>query len=335
MNEENKQPEMELLSKYLAGEATPEEAMQLHESLNNGNNKEEYNKVVQLWNRLPNATPKVVTSAEEEWAKLEKKIKHPQKTIVRKLTLNSLAIAASIIGLILVISYAVFFNDNKEQVAKVTQGEKVIKASTEVITETLPDASVVTISKNSTVAYSGSFNNVNREISLNGEAYFNVVPDKTKPFIISVDKLKIKVVGTSFNVRDISAGKMIEVQVQSGIVKMFTTQEEITVVKGQTGIYDKDDGKLNLKDTIDINSISYATKTFSFSDLSFVEACRYLEKAFNVIIKIDAQKFSDCRLTAQFNNKPLEYILDIISATLNSSYKKQGNTIYIVGEGCQ
>jgi ferric-dicitrate binding protein FerR (iron transport regulator) len=92
---------------------------------------------------------------------------------------------------------------------------------------------------------------------------------------------------------------------------------------------------LNVKNELDLNSISYATKTFYFNDLPFVDACRYLEKAFNIIIKLDEQKFAECRLSAEFNNKSLDYILDIISATLNSSYKKQGNTIYITGEGCQ
>lgn len=337
MNDENKQRGIELISKYLAGEATPEEAMELHASLGDKENKEEYDKVVQLWKQLPSSVnTDDVPDAREEWRKLNERIKPDAKAKIRRLPFSRFAIAASIIGLILIISYGLFTADKKEQVAKNKEKIDVIKTATvEIISDTLPDGSVIILNKHSSVAYSSNFNKNNRETELKGEAFFNVVPDKTRPFIIAIDEVRIKVVGTSFNVRSIPSNGNIEVQVQSGIVKMYTTEKEITVTKGQTGIYSKEGGDLELKDILDINSMSYATKTFSFNDLSLVDACRYLEKTFNVIINIDAQKFAECRLTANFNNKPLDYILDIISATLNSSYKKQGNTIYIIGEGCK
>lgn len=335
MNKENK-PQFELISKYLAGEATSGEAMQLHESLKHQNYKDEYEKISQLWNYLPKTSAIQIPPVAEEWIELDKKIKHSEKFKIRKLIFYRFIIAASIIGLILMVSYTWFISSKKEQIAHNNKQPNIIKAATdEVRTDTLPDGSIIIMNKNSSVLYAPDFNNKTRELVLRGESYFNVIPDETKPFLIAVDKLRIKVVGTSFNVRNHFPDESIEVQVQSGIVKMYTTQKEITVIKGQTGVYNRHVGELNVKDTFDVNSISYATKTFSFNDLSFVDACRYLEKAFNVVIKINAEKFSDCRLSAEFNNKSLDYILDIISATLDSSYKKQGNTIYIIGKGCQ
>jgi ferric-dicitrate binding protein FerR (iron transport regulator) len=233
------------------------------------------------------------------------------------------------------ISYTLFFPGRKEQIAQQNEQRNVVETATRDIRNlALPDGSTITLNKYSSVAYSGAFVK-KREMVLKGEAFFNVVQNKTNPFIITVDELKIRVVGTSFNVRNLSDGGGIEVQVETGVVKMYTAQNELTVKKGETGLFNKAHGELELKDAINVNSLGYATKTFSFNDLSFVEACRYLEPAFNVIIKIDPNKFSDCRLTAQFNNQSLDYILEIINATLNCSYKKQGNTIYIIGEGCK
>jgi transmembrane sensor len=337
MNEEINPHASELISKYLAGEATPDEAMQLHAWMNDNNNKQEYDKLAQLWKHLPNAAAEQLPVIEKEWNELNKKIQRPQGTIIRKLLSKQMAVAASIIGLLVVVSYLLFnAGGNNNNVAQINKQEDIIKSSADaVLTDTLPDGSVIIINKHSSIAFSNDFKKVNRELLLNGEAYFNVVPDKAKPFVISIDALKIEVVGTSFNVRNNASTGNIEVQVQSGIVKMYTTQNEITVVKGQTGTFGKQDGQLKVTNSIDLNSISYATKSFYFNDISFVDACHYLERAFNVVIKIDEQKFSACRLSAEFNNKSLDYILDIISATFNSSYKKDANRIYINGQGCK
>lgn len=333
---ENKLPEIEIISKYLAGEATPEEALSLHESLNDLRNKDEYNRIIRLWKRLHADTAEQTPSTEEEWSKLDNKIRHSEKFKIRKVIFNRFAVAASISGFIFILAYTWFTNNKKAEVAKNNERPNIFKtAISKVTADTLPDGSIITMNKNSSIEYASAFNDDKREIALIGESFFNVVPDKTKPFTIVDNELKIEVVGTSFNVRNVTTNNSIEVQVQSGIVKMLTAQKEITVIKGQTGIYYKADGELHLKDTLDVNSMSYATKTFSFINLSLVDACSYLEKAFYVTINIDSAKFSDCRLSAEFNNKPLEYILSVICATLNCSYNKRGVNISITGQGCK
>jgi ferric-dicitrate binding protein FerR (iron transport regulator) len=333
MNEENNLLDDTLVSKYLGGEANHEEAMRLHELLKNQDCKQEYDKICQLWERLPDTSVIPVPLATEEWVELDKKIKHSKNARLRKFVLNRIVAAASIVGLIVIVSYTWFHTaetrmvKNNEQLDIIQSAEDVVK------TDTLPDGSIIIMNQNSSISYARAFNTNRRELALSGECYFNVIPDKTRLFVIAIQDLKIEVVGTSFNVRNNSSNGSIEVQVKSGTVKMNTAQDEITVITGQTGVYSS--GALNVKDTLDVNSISYATKTFSFNDLSFADACHYLEKAFNIVIKFDNLKFSNCRLSAEFHNKSLDYILDIITATLNGSFKKQANTVYILGEGCK
>ena len=336
MNSENNKSEMDLIAKYLAGEATPEEAMQLDDWLTEPENRKIFEQAQKLYRHMPGSTAEV-PSMQNEWMHLHDKMnsrKVSGQKVLRMPVLRYIA-AACVVGVIAFISFMLITNTKKDQTDKMELAVFKTSAGNEVRTDTMPDGSTITINKNSSISYTSAFNTINREVQLSGESYFDIVPDNTKPFIITVDDLKIKVVGTSFNVRKIPSDKTIEVQVVKGIVKMYTKEKEITVIKGQTGIYTRHDHALKLKNTLDVNSIGYATKTFSFTDISLTEVCDYLEKAFNVTIKLDAEKFAECRLTAQFKDKTLTYILDVINATLNTTYTQNSNTIYINGNGCQ
>ena len=89
-----------------------------------------------------------------------------------------------------------------------------------------------------------------------------------------------------------------------------------------------------VKRGIDLNSMSYATRSFQFNDQPLLEVCRYLEKSFDVRIDVDRRKFSDCRITAQFDNKSLSYILDVITATVDATYERSNEQVIIEGKGC-
>ena len=334
MDSENQKINVDLVGKFLAGEASPEEAMLVDEWLADPANKKEFHQYVKLWKlAAASKTPKV-PSGQEAWSDLQNALHISQKRMhLRRLI--PIGIAASVVALILV-GYFLFqketTNGSGHDLDIVTMKKE---ATGEKITDTLKDGSIITINKNSSISYTNQFNVEARELDLRGEAFFQVKPDKAKPFIISTEDLKIEVVGTAFNVRKISSTGDIEVQVQTGIVKMYTSENSLMVKKGQTGIYAKGDRTLRLKDTIDINSIGYATNSFYFNDILLIDACKYLAHAFNVDIKIDPKKFGECRLTAQFDNKSLNYILEVINATFNTNSRKEGNIIHINGNGCQ
>ncbi|NII27865.1 DUF4974 domain-containing protein [Pseudoflavitalea sp. X16] len=335
MNATNKNTMMDLISKYLAGEANAEEAMQLEDWLANPENAREFIRIRALWHQLPGAATPQTPSTQQAWSELEAMLPPGKKPAVVRLLFHRYA-AAAIIGLLIILPF-VWFNHSKEPRSQASNDPVYITQTTtgDIKTTTMPDGTTITINQHSAVKYTTGFNKYDRQVTLRGEAYFNVIPNKEHPFMISIADLTIKVVGTSFNVRDITPPGLIEVQVQSGVVKMYTTQKEIIVHKGQTGIYNQQAQELYVTDTLDINSIGYATKTFSFNDIALTDACRYLEKAFHVTIVPDAQKMAACRLSARFNDMPLDYILNVINATLNTTSSRQGDTIHITGNGCR
>lgn len=334
MNANNNNTIMDLISKYLAGEANAEEAMQLDDWLANPDNAREFKRIRALWERLPGTDTLRPLSSQQAWTELEPLLPPARKPVITRFLLNRYA-AAAVTGLLIILSF-VWFNRSKEPRSHIPDDPAYITQATagDIKTATMPDGTTITINQHSAVKYTTGFNKTDRQVILQGEAYFDVVPDKNNPFMISIADLTIKVVGTSFNVREFTPPGIIEVQVQSGVVNMYTAQKEIMVHKGQSGIYSIPDQELYVKDTLDINSVGYATKTFSFNDIALTDACRYLEKAFHVTIVPDAQKMAACRLSARFDNKPLDYILNVINATLNTTSSRQGNTIYINGNGC-
>jgi ferric-dicitrate binding protein FerR (iron transport regulator) len=88
---------------------------------------------------------------------------------------------------------------------------------------------------------------------------------------------------------------------------------------------------------LDINSFSYATKKFVFSDETLRSIIGYLEKAYSKKIVLENDLIGNCKMTSSFDNKSIEYILDVITTTLDITYMVKGNIIYIGGvghEGC-
>jgi len=200
---------------------------------------------------------------------------------------------------------------------------------------TLPDGSSIVLNGNSVISYPEKFGTYRREAKLSGEAFFRIVPDRARPFKVSFENVDILVLGTSFNLRKSNEGS-IETQVNSGRVKMFNTSGEVIISAGETGIYDKESNSISLKKDLDLNNFAYDTKDFVFSDEELGTIIKYLEKAYSKKIVLKNKLVGKCKMTSSFSNKTIEYILDVIAATLNITYTIEKDTIYIGGEheGC-
>jgi ferric-dicitrate binding protein FerR (iron transport regulator) len=326
---ENANTEIDLLAaKYLAGEATAEEAMVMEEWLAIPANRERFEEMVRLWNILPGNTTYKPVDVNHEW----KQFPVNRSSAKIRFFFKRRSIAAAVIFLI---TCSLIMYLSKLETNSPTSQEYVVRNSVHgIFIDTLPDASIVTLNSNSSIRYSHHFNQKDRNLELIGESYFNVTASKEKPFIIATEGIHIKVVGTSFNVKRTLQPEKVEVQVASGVVKMYDDRNEITVVKGQTGTYVKSSKRFQLVDTVDANSIGYATRVFSFNNMSLDEISKYLESSYSISIKGDSSLLSSCRLTARFENESLDYILDVIAATLNIKYRVEGKTIFLIGKGC-
>lgn len=306
-----------LLARFLAGEASPHEAMAVDDWLRLPENRLQFEEWQKAWNA--GTEQQLPPDSRQEWNRFRKNL---QRKKVYRLWIP----AAAVLTGLLVFAGLYFTQQPAAKQLSLVPGEQPA-------TLTLADSSLVVVNKGSRLQYPDHFGK-QRAVQLKGEAYFRVAPDPAHPFLIQMGELTIRVVGTVFNIKEKASPARVEVQVTEGLVKMSAGQNELAVGKGSTGIFFRQTKELKRFDSVNTNSMSYATKNFDFQDLPLSQITTILESAFGVSLKLDNPALGSCRMTAQFDHKSLTYILDIIAATLNLSYEKKNGIFYLSGEGC-
>lgn len=224
---------------------------------------------------------------------------------------------AIIIGLGL-LAYRIF-NDRVKEVTVVAQQA--------VLSDTLSDGSVVTVNKGSSISYQSKFKGETRQVALKGEAFFNVTPNKKKPFVISVNDVQITVVGTSFNVKTINGNT--EVVVETGIVKVTRAGKTVELRANEETTINAKDSLLTKEKVSDQLYKYYRTKEFVCDDTPLWKLVEVINEAYNSHIVIGDPALKNMSLTTTFNNESLEQVLNVISITFNIKIVREGDTIIL------
>lgn len=151
----------------------------------------------------------------------------------------------------------------------------------------LPDGTEVWLNANTSLKYPLAFTKVNREVILDGEAYFDVVKDK-KPFIVKTDKYNVEVLGTTFDVEAYSNESGFRTALFSGRVKLYNegNEEENTILNpGETA--ELMGGQLRVSPTGDVNVYRWKDGLIYIEDKSFEEIMKLFEKYYSVQIQIN------------------------------------------------
>ena len=193
--------------------------------------------------------------------------------------------------------------------------------------DTLPDGSVITLNKNSSITYPEKFKENTRSVALRGEAFFNVTPNKMKPFVIQVNDVLIKVVGTSFNVR--SEGGTTEVIVETGVVQVQRGNKAITLQPNEkTTVKPQDSLLIKTTETTHLYNY-YQSNEFVCDNTPLWKLVAVLNKAYNANIVIGRDELRDLPLTTTFPNESLDQILQVISLTFNIKVEKTPTSIIL------
>ncbi|MBN1415576.1 MAG: FecR domain-containing protein [Bacteroidales bacterium] len=326
MDAENKHIDpVGLLPKYFAGEASAEERKEVDDWLSaDKNNQAEFKAFAKLWNITGTIAPGEDIDLDKEWQKLESVVMPAR---VRTITLvRIIRIAASVV----LISALAFF------------GFKVSKVKTEkapvaeLSTVTLPDGTLVSINAGSKITYQKGFGMTNRNISLKGEAYFDVVRNTALPFIVTTGEASIKVTGTKFNVRAYKDQTEIKVTVTEGTVILYETRQplkEAVVSAGETGTFDRTVKVVRKQQVIDLNDIAWKTMILDFNDATLSEVAGVLENTYHSSIIVD-QEVQSCSITVRFEDQELASVLKVLKSTLDLTITSDGKHIIISGNGC-
>jgi ferric-dicitrate binding protein FerR (iron transport regulator) len=195
------------------------------------------------------------------------------------------------------------------------------------VIDTLPDGSVVTLNKHSSVNYPSKFRGDTRTIALKGEAFFNVKPNKKKPFIIHVNDVSIRVVGTSFNVR--SEDGVTEVIVETGVVQVTRNNKTVELKPAEKLKIEQQDSVMVKEEVKDKLYNYYHSKEFVCYEAPLWKLAEALSEAYEVNIVIETEELRRLKLTTTFNNESLDKILEVISATFDIQVVKEKDRIIL------
>jgi ferric-dicitrate binding protein FerR (iron transport regulator) len=233
--------------------------------------------------------------------------------------------------LILVLGVGFFVYQLNE---KETVSPTVVVSDKGTVTDTLPDGSDVVLNKQTQLAYSFDKKKKVHKVTLKGEAYFNIQHDSTKTFIIDIDGVMIKDIGTSFNVKAYPESNTVEVVVESGEVMFYTdTDSGVYLRANGKGVYNKSTKTFTI-DQPEENALAYKTKFFTFSNTDLQKVVKSLNDVYEKEIVI-TDEIKNCHITVSFNNETEEEIIAIISETLGLKIIESDGKIILEGPGCE
>ncbi|MEA5127561.1 MAG: FecR domain-containing protein [Proteiniphilum sp.] len=170
----------------------------------------------------------------------------------------------------------------------------------------LSDGSIVRLNSSSMLRYPEKFNSNNREVYLDGEAYFNVKEDKAHTFVVHTDKQLINVLGTEFNVLAYSSDPYTITTLVTGKVKLDTYDDEnnlkieIVMQPNQQAYFDKEFQQTTLSEVNSQDVISWMKGIYSFRDAPLEEITRRFEKIYGVTIIIPDEMNRQEKYTGKF-----------------------------------
>lgn len=324
----------ELIGKYLAGEASGEEVTFVESWAQFSEDNRFYlNQFRTIFQRSAAVKELQEFDADVAWTKLKGSLSKNDSGSnvipIRRQAIPIWRIAASlafIVGAGL-FAYKLFHTEPQDRPI-------VIATTTHTVNDTLPDGSDVFLNKGTQIAYRFDKKNKQHKVSIKGEAYFDIKHDTARNFVIEIDGVYVRDIGTSFNVKAYPESKTIEVVVEKGEVMFYTdTDSGVYLKENGKGVFDKVTRKFNI-DQPEVNALSYKTKSFNFSNETLEQVVAELNQVYPRQISVPA-KLRGCHLTVSFNDESEEEIVAIIAETLGLKVSHVGNKYVLEGPGCE
>jgi ferric-dicitrate binding protein FerR (iron transport regulator) len=262
---------------------------------------------------------------------LENMKKHNNQQMKRNKLRRIIQLTSGVAAAITLLLYMNYFNRFSDPVEIGDYYTHVVKAQESKERVLLPDGSVVWIDKGAILSYSDQFNKKTRQVKIEGKAFFDVAKDKNKPFIVDLGEDKIKVFGTSFNVRNLIKESDVEVVLLTGSVglELSGVQKKIMLKPNERIVYSKESKESNVE-IVDANKFNIWTKdklTFDNNTLSNVIPC--LEIWYDVTIDCPEDLANNTRVSFTILNETKEQMLKMLALVAPVDYTVKDNSIFI------
>ncbi len=330
----NKQKLQLLIDKYLNGESSVQEEKRLIDFFDSYKadkedwNTEELGDITQFNQRLHRGIHTKLGLKKENL----KSVKSPLFNRFFKMA----AMITVVLSLSLSIYYYVKQNDVTIKSQLITWNAKKTDSG-EKLTFRLSDGTVVKLNSASKLQFPNTFSDKKREVVLEGEAFFEVVKDSQKPFIIKTNNIATTVLGTSFNINAYPESDLVEVAVVTGKVKVENTlrsskskePDVVYLLPNRKASYVKGEGRLITSDFVNGHETGWKDGIIYFNNASEKDVIERLERWYGVDIEVENKSSAKWDLIASFNNQSLEEVLLSISHTANFTYTINNKKVLI------
>lgn len=306
-----------IITRYLNGHATPEEEAELLRTIEVSDElRALFRQRTSEWNPMTKADPET----DRKWTRIASIIQPPveEKEEIPVIALPSaskrvawFSVAAAVI-LLCVSGITAYFLSHMDRIQPGQGDWQTITADSGDRSYVLPDGTSVYLREGAELRYPKEFETSIRKVTLRGEAFFRVTPNKQKPFIVDASRLSVKVLGTSFSVQTSDGGKKVSVILVEGKVGLSDSgQKELAqLLPDQQADYSVRNGECTVTHVDSERLTSWRKGIISYDNASLEEIVRLIEHTYKVTLSYsppdnDTQRFSGAFL----KNQPLETVL--------------------------
>jgi len=198
----------------------------------------------------------------------------------------------------------------------------------------LPDGSRVWLNADSKLTYPEQFAKYNRNVTLEGEAYFEIAENKKSPFQVLAENVKIQVTGTCFNVKAYASDKVIKTTLDEGSINIGHVQSRRPMqqmLPGQTAVYEKRSNVIKIKtDRYHDDASSWKSNRLIFRNASLKEVLTTLSRHFDIEITVKNEKIASFTYNFVCKGNDLNYVLEVMQSITPVSFKKISEYTYTV-----
>lgn len=323
---------LHILIKHFSGTATDEEEKAVAEWLSNTENKCEYQEYKEIWE----LTGKIhLFDSDKAWNKFRDNLENSGIRSVNEFRLLPLIKIAATLAIIVAIGALFYYLLKSEPLGKIKQYEfaTTVEAFEKAIV--LPDGSKVWLNQNSRLNISKQFGESQRRVKLEGEAYFEVAKDISKPFVIETSRSFTTILGTSFNIKTYGNETEEIISMLTGKIE-FSSKASGKSIRAEAGkeVVLSGKGEISILELENQNFLAWKTHQLIFKDNYLPLVIADIERYFNVSIQIEDEELKKCRFTGTFVRPTLNDILETLSFTLELKVQQQKENLHISGKGC-
>lgn len=327
----DQQVNKQLILKYLKGECNPSELQLMTDFMQR---KDAQRLMDQVWEEEWNGFQEQEISDPEiaRWKSRfeQERLQEPSSPVKKRSLIKqlfSLPYAAIWVGLILSIGTLYSIVNLKKQAQAIVMLESVNRMGQRSKVR-LPDSSMIYLGGGSKLIFPERFSDSTREVSLEGEAFFEIAPDPKKPFVIHTGNIQTHVLGTSFRMNAFNCQPLI-VEVATGKVRVDEGERSLAILTpGQSLKWDHVKATIGAVQVEDVTEWKNGRLVFSGATLQ--ELTAVLERWYNVKIVFADPATANQHMTITLTaNVPLTKIMDVLAATGRFQYKQERSLITI------